>query len=428
MDSNTFLMRLGLDPEQFELSQDGPEYVDGRWVYRAETRTDAEHRRCPTCHGYDSVVVHDWRNRSVRCHMGDGPSDVVVVAKARFLCRRCGRTFTPKLKGVRRYAALSDSTESALRDAFVGKESFLSIAHRFDVSHGYCIQLFDRFFPAVPGRPLPRVLCIDEVLFRDGIQGKYPAVLYDFDRREVVEVVRSRQRGWLEDWFAKVPKGQRDAVRWFVSDMYDEYARVARRFLPNAVHVVDLFHVVKLLSEAVKRLRTNLMNSLPRDSPEYGFMKSKWRLFQTRESRIPAKWYSHAGTGLAFPYHEILLMCLRASPQLWEGWSCLQEVLRWHVYPTWTDAAAFVDRISAKLLGSGSPLLESVGRSYRKWRAQIANGLAKNQMGVRLSNGVAEGLNNQIKTLKKIANGCTNFDRFRKRVLLCLTYSKDGNR
>ena len=100
---------------------------------------------------------------------------------------------------------------------------------------------------------------------------------------------------------------------------------------------------------------------------------------------------------------------------------------RWHVYPTWTDAAAFVDRISAKLLGSASPLLQSVGRSYGKWRAQIANGLAANQLGVRLSNGIAEGLNNQIKTLKKVANGCTNFERFRKRVLLSLTYSKKEN-
>ncbi len=128
------------------------------------------------------------------------------------------------------------------------------------------------------------------------------------------------------------------------------------------------------------------------------------------------------------PFHEILLMCLRTSPALWEAWSSMQEMLRNRRCRSWTEASDLIGRVASRLLSSGSPLLESVGRSCRKWRAQIANGLAKNQMGVRLSNGVAEGLNNQIKTLKKIANGCTNFDRFRKRVLLCLTYSKNGNR
>jgi transposase len=55
---------------------------------------------------------------------------------------------------------------------------------------------------------------------------------------------------------------------------------------------------------------------------------------------------------------------------------------------------------------------------------EIASGLARNQSGEHFSNGVAEGLNNQIKTIKKLANGYDNFGRFRKRVLLALTYSK----
>ncbi|MCR4561754.1 MAG: transposase [Bacilli bacterium] len=88
-------------------------------------------------------------------------------------------------------------------------------------------------FPRVPGRPpLPTVLCIGEVLFVDRVEGRYPAVLYDWEAREVIDLVMSRQKSWLEDRFAKKPRLELDNVRWFVSDMYDEYARVKRRFLP----------------------------------------------------------------------------------------------------------------------------------------------------------------------------------------------------
>ena len=284
-------------------------------------------------------------------------------------------------------------------------------------------------FPAVPGRPLPETLCIDEVLFVDRVEGKYPAILYDWAAREVVDVVRSRQKAWLESHFAKIPRRQLENVRFLVSDMYDEYARIRRRFLPNATHVVDLFHVVKLLSEAVKKLRANAMNAMGKGTFEYAFMKSKWKLFQIRRSRIPDRVYEFRATGEAEGYFAAVMRCVRTSPALWDGWDILQELYRWNDASDFDSALSFVERISGRLIGSGSPLLETVGRTYRHWRVEIANGLARTQSGRRFSNGVAEGLNNRIKTLKKISNGCLNFERFRKRVLLIMTYSKkDGGK
>ncbi len=422
MDSITFLSRFGFDPDQFEPSTFEPELVDGNWVYRAVMRSDL--RRCPTCGKSDAAVVKERSVATVKCRLADGPGDLLYVEKVRFFCRRCGRTFTPKLKGVRRYAKHSDASIAAVIEAFYRKETFRSIAARFGIDEGYAIKLFDSHFKTVPARPLPRVLCIDEVCFRNRIEGKYPAVLYDFERREVVEVVRSRQKKWLETWFANVPEWQRRNVRYYVSDMYDEYARVCKKYLPNALHVVDLFHVIKQLGDAVKQLRANAMNSQPRDTMEYAFMKSKWKLFQIRETRIGARYYTHKGTGVVYPVHEALLNCLKTSAALWEGWSSMQELYRWHVYDTFAEAVAFVERVANRLIGTGSPHLERVGRTYLHWKIQIANGLARNQTGCRFSNGVAEGLNNQIKTLKKISNGCLNFDRFRKRILIVLTYAK----
>ena len=115
-----------------------------------------------------------------------------------------------------------------------------------------------------------------------------------------------------------------------------------------------------------------------------------------------------------------------AEVKLWGAWDILQELYRWNDNADFASALAFVERISKRLTGSGSPLLGAVGKAYWHWRVEIANGFARTQSGRRFSNGIAEGLNNQIKSLKKISNGCLSFDRFRKRILLILTYSK-GN-
>ncbi len=69
-------------------------------------------------------------------------------------------------------------------------------------------------------------------------------------------------------------------------------------------------------------------------------------------------------------------------------------------------------------------LLQGTGRSFRKWRVEIADGIAKNQANDHFSNSVAESINNHLKTIIKVSYGYHNFDRFRKRSLLICRYEK----
>lgn len=106
------------------------------------------------------------------------------------------------------------------------------------------------------------------------------------------------------------------------------------------------------------------------------------------------------------------------------GYNALQDLYKYSKSFTFTEALDFIEWISRKLLNSGNELLVSVGRSYHKWRTEIANGFAKNQNKVRYTNAIAESINNQLKTIIKSAYGYHNFERFRKRSLLIITYSK----
>ena len=59
-----------------------------------------------------------------------------------------------------------------------------------------------------------------------------------------------------------------------------------------------------------------------------------------------------------------------------------------------------------------------------KWKVGISNRISRSQNLIHYTNAIAEGLNNQLKTIIKAAYGYNNFERFRKRALIIITYKK----
>ena len=125
-----------------------------------------------------------------------------------------------------------------------------------------------------------------------------------------------------------------------------------------------------------------------------------------------------------FHYDELLKRCIRLNPSLWSAHNTLQDLLNYQLKYTFDEALGFVQRISSNLLNCESPIIKEVGRSYHKWRVEIANAFSKTQNNIRYHNGVAENINNHLKSITKAAYGYRNFERFRKRSMLILTYSK----
>ena len=116
--------------------------------------------------------------------------------------------------------------------------------------------------------------------------------------------------------------------------------------------------------------------------------------------------------------------CILKDQTLLEGYNILQDLFHYSYTDTFNESLIFIDSISERLLLAGNELLESVGRSYRKWRIEIADVIARNQTRLHISNSVAESINNYLKTITKTAYGYHNFERFRKRSLLICRYEK----
>ena len=286
------------------------------------------------------------------------------------------------------------------------------------------IQIFDDEIPFIPRGRMPEVLCIDEKRFKGDTVASYCCILYDHQRREIVDIIESRQLPYLYEYFSDIPESELNNVKYFVSDMYDGYRNIHSYFFKKAIHIIDLFHVVQLLTRAVNKIRYNHVKATTKSSPRINFMKSKWKLFLCRSENIPDKWYTPKGWGESIHYTDMVFDCVKQYSDLLSAYNILQDLYHYNRNDTFMESLRFIDNIAERLKLACIKELETVGNTYTKYRVEIANGLAKNQTGKYYSNSIAESINNNISTITKVSYGYENFKRYRKRIMLISRYKK----
>ena len=207
--------------------------------------------------------------------------------------------------------------------------------------------------------------------------------------------------------------------------MYDEYEAIRKTFFPKAIHLIDMFHIVKQLTEATNRFRVRAMNNIIYEGMfGHEFMKSKWKLFLCRADEIPDKEYTSKLKNKTYTYPNMIQYCLNECLDLYKAYSALQDLYKYKEHKSYTDASNFVDFIINKLKGSENELLDKVADTYKKWKNEIAQTFShKYKEDKYFTNAVAEGNNSKFGTLVKIAYGFHNFERTRKRFLLIKSYS-----
>ena len=423
MNFNTILYRFGLNPDSFINEENEPIKTENGFIYEVRQRTDI--RICPDC-GCTDCTINDYDYITINCSETKHIEDVLRIKKVRFKCKNCNKTFTPKIDGIDIYSKTSSFTINLIIKDFSDLITFTDIGNRYNLTTSRVIQLFDEKIPFVPRKTMPFALCIDEIKFNEEINQKYCCVLYDFDNRNIVDIIKNRQLAYLTEYFDEIKEKERDYVKYFISDMYDGYKTIKRRYFRKAIHIIDLFHVITQLTNAVNKLRVIAMNKLDKNSYEYRFMKSQWKQFLCRKENIKDKSYSPRGEDISFRYDDMVFNCILKDKNLLLGYNALQDLYHYNQkYFTFNDALIFIISTAKRLQESGCELLELVGNTYAKWEVEIANGLAKSQTGIHYSNGVAESINNKLKTIMKVSYGYHNFDRFRRRVMVINVYKSE---
>lgn len=103
-------------------------------------------------------------------------------------------------------------------------------------------------------------------------------VIYDIVNSHLLDIQPDRQLKSLEPYLASLQG--RENVKVVCQDMWRPYQTITKRYFPNAVTVVDKFHVVRLANDCVELVRKFLYTKLT--VPERRWLKRRNHLFDAR--------------------------------------------------------------------------------------------------------------------------------------------------
>jgi transposase len=245
--------------------------------------------------------------------------------------------------------------------------------------------------------PIERI-GVDEKAFRKG--HRYITVVCDLDGGTVEHVAEDRKVESLGEYYDTLSDDQKQAIRCVAMDMWPAYIRATHDHLPDTdlpgadKIVFDRFHVMKLATEAVDRVRRAEHKTL-RQAGESTLTGTKY-LWLWSEDNMP----EHR----AEQFEQLKTLNLKTS----RAWA-IKETLR--------DLWEYVYRGPARKFFAR--WFGWARRSQLKPIRQLAATLRDHLDGIlayckhRVTNGVTEGINSTIMTIKRLAGGYRNIDNFK---------------
>lgn len=243
------------------------------------------------------------------------------------------------------------------------------------------------------------MICLDEITLHKG-HGKYILVISAPELGIVLDVLEDRSKEKLLAWFEECGEEWREGVEVACSDMWDAYQEAVAEKLPNARRVVDRFHVMKNLNDALTKARRVIQSEA--DEARKALLKGcRWLLVKNREN-------------LTSEEQEKLKEMFAVSPELCACYT-LKEDFRalFNQSLQKSDAEKLLQDWVTKVEASSFKALKKFVGTLRNWWQPILNYFVG-----RFNNGFAEGVNLKIKMLNRRGFGYRNFKSFRLHVLV----------
>lgn len=238
-----------------------------------------------------------------------------------------------------------------------------------------------------------RAIGVDEIHI--GKTHKFLTLVYQIeaDCVRLLWVGQERTVRSFERFFALIGTELAGRIEFVCSDMWRPYLDVIARRCPQALNILDRFHLVAKLNKALDEVRAGEARRMLREGYEPVLKKKRWCLLK-RPENLTDKQRLSLRELLGYNLKSVRAYLLKEEFQLfWE-----------YISPAW--AAKFLDAWCTRTMRSRIEPVKKFARTVRAHRELLLNYFrAKKQF----SSGVIEGLNNKCKVTMRKAYGYRTF-------------------
>ena len=385
--------------------------------------------RCPICNQY-TKSVHS-KLKPIRSVYLDscGQKVELIIHKRRFRCYNCNKIFTEEMNLTSKNGSISNATLIQIRKDLLDYNMTINkIAEKNHVSKFIVRRELEEATSTIAEhiKNLPRVISFDEFK-ADTNKGKYAFILNDPIHKKVLEILPNRRKEYLIQYFTHTEN--RHSVEFVISDMYEPYLLVQKVMFPKVKYVVDRFHYIKYIMEALDKIRIRLQKEYGDKSKEYKLLKNKKNVGLLRKYGNDINWwveterYKNGHLVKVLP-GIVLRELLEISDELKRGYELKELFLDNINHATYEEATSALSIWIELCKESKIEEFISAAKTIENWLEHIVNSF----IDKKYSNGFTEGTNNKIKVIKRNAFGYRNFDILRKRILYIFNNKIGGGR
>jgi len=238
-----------------------------------------------------------------------------------------------------------------------------------------------------------RAIGVDEI--QRGQGHKYLTLVYQIDRgcTRLLWIGKERTVKTFKEFFALIGPEVSAKIEFVCSDMWKPYLGVIREKCSQALNILDRFHIVAKVNQALDDIRSAEARRMKGDGYEPVLTKSRWCLLK-RPANLTANQKVKLKDLVRYNLQSVRAYLLKEDfQQLWN-------------YESTAWAAKFLDQWCRQVMRSRIEPMKKVARTLRAHRELILNYFRARK---EFSSGVIEGLNNKAKVTMRKSYGFRTF-------------------
>lgn len=225
---------------------------------------------------------------------------------------------------------------------------------------------------------------------------KYLTLVYQIDHgcRRLLHIGRDRTAKSFSSFFDMLGETRTKAIRFVASDMWKAFLKVVRTRCGEALHVLDRFHVMQLMSKAIDKTRRDEVRSLRASGQQPYLTKTRWLLLK-RSKNLKR---SERGR-----LRELVTINLRTV----RAYLLKEQFQRFWRYRSVAAATRFLEEWTRLAMRSRVEPIKTFARTLREHRYELQNWfIARGAFAA----GATEGFNNKARITTRKAYGFRTYE------------------